>query len=152
MFFKFNKGKGVVAKTITGMKPKTKFSEATQTFKKKVEAIDKGLDKGIKDFKTDNPKRLVTDDQMTKVRSDKKKELVGKETKEFLREKKRKGGRIGFSKGTGRSGVPAMDIKSTPTKKLSEKQKKIAMLAGDPRKIDKPDFAKLRSKSKKKVI
>ena len=64
----------------------------------------------------------------------------------------KKGGRIGFSKGTGRSGVPAMDIKSTPTKKLSEKQKKIAMLAGDPRKIDKPDFAKLRSKSKKKVI
>jgi len=64
----------------------------------------------------------------------------------------KKGGRIGFSKGTGRSGVPAMDIKSTPTKKLSEKQKKIAMLAGDPRKIDKPDFAKLRSKNKKKVI
>ena len=64
----------------------------------------------------------------------------------------KKGGRIGFKKGTGRSGVPAMDIKSTPTKKLSEKQKKIAMLAGDPRKIDKPDFAKLRSKNKKKVI
>ena len=64
----------------------------------------------------------------------------------------KKGGRIGFSKGTGRSGVPAMDIKSTPTKKLSEKQKKIAMLAGDPQKIDKPDFAKLRSKNKKKVI
>ena len=64
----------------------------------------------------------------------------------------KKGGRIGFSKGTGRSGVPAMDIKSTPTKKLSEKQKKIAMLAGDPKRIDKPDFAKLRSKNKKKVI
>ena len=77
-----------------------------------------------------------------------------KKQKKALREKKRKGGRIGFSKGTGRSGVPAMDIKSTPTKKLSEKQKKIAMLAGDPRKIDKPDFAKLRSKNKnkKKVI
>ena len=64
----------------------------------------------------------------------------------------KKGGRIGFKKGTGRSGVPAMDIKSTPTKKLSEKQKKIAMLAGDPKRIDKPDFAKLRSKNKKKVI
>ena len=60
----------------------------------------------------------------------------------------KKGGRIGFKKGTGRSGVPAMDIKSTPTKKLSEKQKKIAMLAGDPKRIDKPDFAKLRSKKK----
>ena len=60
----------------------------------------------------------------------------------------------GFKKGgrTGRSGVPAMDIKSPPTKKLSEKQKKIARLAGDPQKIDKPDFAKLRNKNKKKVI
>ena len=150
MFFKFNKPQ--VLKTITGMKPKSKLSEATKTFKENSKAIDQGLDKGIKDFKKENPKRQITDDQMTKVRSDKKKEMVGRETKAFLREKKRKGGRIGFSKGTGRSGVPAMDIKSTPTKKLSEKQKKIAMLAGDPRKIDKPDFAKLRSKNKKKVI
>jgi len=77
--------------------------------------------------------------------------MVGKETKSFLREKKRKGGRIGFKKGTGRSGVPAIDIKSTPTKKLSEKQKRIARLAGDPRKIDKPDFAKLRNKNKKVI-
>ena len=66
-------------------------------------------------------------------------------------EKKAKGGRIGFKKGTGRSGVPAMDIKSTPTKKLSEKQKRIARLAGDPRRIDKPDFAKLRNKNKKVI-
>ena len=138
--------------TIGGVKPKTKLSEATQKFKQKVKAIDTGLKKGIDDFKKENPKRQITDDQMTKVRSDKKKEMVGRETKAFLREKKRKGGRIGFSKGTGRSGVPAMDIKSTPTKKLSEKQKKIAMLAGDPRKIDKPDFAKLRSKSKNKKV
>ena len=150
MFFKFNKPQ--VLKTITGMKPKSKLSEATKTFKENIKAIDQGLDKGIKDFKKENPKRQITDDQMTKVRSDKKKEMVGRETKAFLREKKRKGGRIGFSKGTGRSGVPAMDIKSTPTKKLSEKQKKIARLAGDPEKIDKPDFAKLRSKNKKKVI
>ena len=150
MFFKFNKPQ--VLKTITGMKPKSKLSEATKTFKENIKAIDQGLDKGIKDFKKENPKRQITDDQMTKVRSDKKKEMVGRETKAFLREKKRKGGRIGFSKGTGRSGVPAMDIKSTPTKKLSEKQKKIAMLAGDPERIDKPDFAKLRSKNKKKVI
>ena len=67
-------------------------------------------------------------------------------------EKKAKGGRIGYKKGSGKTGVSAMDIKSTPTKKLSEKQKKIAMLAGDPERIDKPDFAKLRSKNKKKVI
>ena len=94
---------------------------------------------------------FINDDQIKKIRKDKKIELTGKETKSFLREKKRKGGRIGFRKGTGKSGVPAIDIKSTPTKKLSEKQKRIAKLAGDPRKIDKPDFAKLRNKNKKVI-
>ena len=148
--FKGPQDSGKVA-TIGGVKPKSILSKATQKFKQKVKAIDKGLKKGIEDFKSDNPKRNVTDDQITKLKADKKKEMVGKETKEFLREKKRKGGRIGFKKGTGRSGVPAMDIKSTPTKKLSEKQKRIARLAGDPRKIDKPDFAKLRNKNKKVI-
>ena len=149
--FKGPQSGGKVA-TIGGVKPKVGFSKATQKFKENIKAIDKGLKKGIEDFKSENPKRVVSDDQISKLKADKKKEMVGKETRAFLREKKRKGGRIGFKKGTGRSGVPAVDIKSTPTKKLSEKQKKIAMLAGDPRKIDKPDFAKLRSKNKKKVI
>jgi len=148
----FKKGKGAVGKTITGMKPKTKISESTKSFKENIKAIDKGLKKGMDDFKTENPGRNVTDAQMETIRSEKKKEMVGRETKAFLRENKRKGGRIGYSKGTPRTGVPAMDIKSTPTKKLSEKQKKIARLAGDPRKIDKPDFAKLRSKSKNKKV
>jgi hypothetical protein len=148
--FKGPQAGGKVA-TIGRVKPKTKLSEATENFKQKVQAIDKGLKKGVSDFKKENPKRNVTDDQITKLKADKKKEMVGKETKSFLREKKRKGGRIGFKKGTGRSGVPAMDIKSTPTKKLSEKQKRIARLAGDPRKIDKPDFAKLRNKNKKVI-
>ena len=148
--FKGPQDTGKVA-TSGGVKPKTILSEATKKFKQEVKAIDKGLKKGISDFKKENPKRNVTDDQITKLKADKKKEMVGKETKEFLREKKRKGGRIGFRKGTGKSGVPAMDIKSTPTKKLSEKQKKIARLAGDPRKIDKPDFAKLRNKNKKVI-
>ena len=149
--FKGPQDSGRVA-TIGGVKPKSILSKATQKFKQKVKAIDTGLKKGIDDFKKDNPKRNVTDDQITKLKADKKKEMVGKETKEFLREKKRKGGRIGYKKGTGRSGVPAMDIKSTPTKKLSEKQKKIARLAGDPKKIDKPDFAKLRNKNKNKKV
>ena len=149
--FKGPQDSGRVA-TIGGVKPKTVLSKATQKFKQKVKAIDKGLKKGIEDFKSGNPKRLVSDDQLTKIRADKRKEIIGKETKEFLREKKRKGGRIGYKKGTGRSGVPAIDIKATPTKKLSEKQKKIARLAGDPRKIDKPDFAKLRNRNKNKKV
>ena len=115
-------GTGKKFATIGGVKPKTILSEATKKFKQKVKAIDKGLRKGIEDFKSENPNRNVTDDQISKIRKDKKKEMVQKKTKAFLRDKKRKGGRIGFKKGTGKSGVPAMDIKSTPTKKLSEKQ------------------------------
>ena len=159
----FKKGKGAVGKTITGMKPKTKLSEATQTFKKKVEAVDKGLDKGIKDFKTENPERNITDDQMTKIRSEKKREMVGKETKAFLREKKRKGGRIGFRKGTGKSGVPAMDIKTKISLAKKDKKKKSNLgmqsvkygldknpniTAADP----KAKFIAANKKNKKKVI
>ena len=149
--------------TIGGVKPKPKLSEATQKFKQNIKAIDQGLDKGIKDFKAENPKRQITDDQMTKVRSDKKKEMVGRETKAFLREKKRKGGRIGFRKGTGRTGVPAMDIKTkiSLAKKKKKNQGDLGMqsvkygldknpnvTAADP----KAKFIAANKKNKKKVI
>jgi len=148
--FKGPQDSGKVA-TIGGVKPKTILSESTQKFKKKIEAIKKAVKKGTDSYKKDNPKSLVTDQQIKTIQKDTAEKYNKKSRKEFLREEKRKGGRIGFKKGTGRSGVPAMDIKSTPTKKLSEKQKKIARLAGDPRKIDKPDFAKLRNKNKKVI-
>jgi hypothetical protein len=113
--------------------------------KKSIERMDK-LDKAKAKVKTGEQgkkdvQKLVDTGQAKKIGDD----VFHKN----VPEKKAKGGRIGFKKGTGRSGVPAMDIKSTPTKKLSEKQKRIARLAGDPRKIDKPDFAKLRNKNKK---
>ena len=78
--------------------------------------------KGLNDFKAENPKRQITDDQIKKLKKDKKEEMLVKETKAFLREKKRKGGRIGFKKGTGRTGVPAMDIKTKIS--LAKKKKK----------------------------
>ena len=119
--FKGPQDSGKVA-TIGGVKPKTILSEATKKFKQNIKSIDKGLKKGIEDFKSENPKRQISEDQINKIKADKKKEMVAKETKAFLREKKRKGGRIGFKKGTGKSGVPAMDIKSTPTKKIGERK------------------------------
>jgi len=148
--FKAPQDSGRVA-TIGGVKPKTILSEATKKFKSKIEETKKAIKKGTDDFKKDNPDRAITDKQIKKVQREQTEKSNKKSRKEFLREEKRKGGRIGFKKGTGKSGVPAMDIKSTPTKKLSEKQKKIARLAGDPRKIDKPDFAKLRNKNKKVI-
>jgi len=154
MFFKFNKLKDLpqAIKTITSVKPQPKISEATQKFKKKIEETKKAVKRGTDEFKKENPQSLVKDKDIKKAQKETAEKYNKKDRIEYLRESKRKGGRIGFRKGTGRSGVPAMDIKSTPTKKLSEKQKKIARLAGDPQKIDKPDFAKLRNKNKKKVI
>jgi hypothetical protein len=107
----------------------------------------------LKDLENTMKKDMSPD---MKARGDKLKKDVQQTQKEVYKSSStkgfKKGGRIGFKKGTGRSGVPAMDIKSTPTKKLSEKQKKIAMLAGDPRKIDKPDFKALQSRRKNKKV
>ena len=122
MFFKFNKAKGVVGKTITGMKPKPTPSKATTEFQSAIKQIDQGLDKGIKDFKKENPKRLISDDQMKQIKKDKKDEMMVRERKALLRANKKKGGRIGFKKGTGRTGVPAMDIKTKIS--LAKKKKK----------------------------
>ena len=114
------------------------------------------------DFKTENPKRQITDDQIKKVKKYKKEEMMIKERKAFLREKKRKGGRIGFKKGTGRTGVPAMDIKTKIS--LAKKKKNKGNLgmqsvihgldknpnvtAADP----KAKFIAANKKNKKKVI
>ena len=72
--------------------------------------------------------------------SEKKKEIVGKETKEFLREKKRKGGRIGFRAGTPRrrnvdtmrrssltKAINAMEIPETDSKDFDDEQKELYM-------------------------
>ena len=163
MFFKFNKAKGVVGKTITGMKPKVTPSKATTEFKGAIKQIDQGLDKGIRDFKTENPNRLISDDQMKQIKKEKKDEMMIRERKALLRANKKKGGRIGFSKGTGRTGVPAMDIKTkiSLAKKKKNKKSDLGMqsvkygldknpniTAADP----KAKFIAANKKNKKKVI
>ena len=132
-----------VAPTITGVKPG-----------KNLKAIREMKDEFIK----------MVDDKSKNLSIDKKSQLKKEAVKgiEEINKKydkgpgklefKKRGGRIGYKKGTPRTGVPAMDIKSTPTKKLSEKQKKIASLAGNPKKIDKPDFKVLQSRRKNKKI
>ena len=157
--FKGPQHKGVVA-TIGGVKPKAILSEATKKFKQKVKAIDKGLRKGIEDFKSENPNRNVTDSEINKIKKEKKKEMVQKETKAFLRDKKRKGGRIGFKKGTGKSGVPAMDIKTKISLAKKKKNKKsdfgmLSVKAGidkNPNPTHADRIAAGKMKDKKKVI
>ena len=137
------KGGTNVSPTITGVKPG-----------KNLKAIREMKDEFIK----------MVDDKSKNLSIDKKSQLkkeavegIDKINKKYNKdagklEFKKRGGRIGFKKGSGRTGVPAIDIKSAPTKKLSEKQKKIASLAGNPKKIDKPDFKVLQSRRKNKKI
>ena len=136
MYKKFQAGFQFLKSGLGGTKKADQIKKSNQLLKDLKKTMQKDM----------SPELKSQGEKLKKEVQETKKEVYkSPSTKGF-----KKGGRIGFKKGTGRSGVPAMDIKSTPTKKLSEKQKKIAMLAGDPRKIDKPDFAKLRSK--KKVI
>ena len=64
--------------------------------------------------------------------------------------KKAKGGRVGLKFGSPnprKSNVQKIKETFGPKKKLSTKQMKIAKLAGDPKRIDAPDFKKLRGKA-----
>ena len=153
-------------KTLENISKDYKYSSARE--KESIKRLNKKLDleekrkEGIKASK--ELKKMVDTGRAEKIGSRNRifsKQVPPKRTRgegkkgEFVVdkiEKKAKGGRIGFKGGSGRSGVPAMDIKSTPTKKLSEKQKKIASLAGNPKKIDKPDFKVLQSRRKNKKI
>ena len=159
-FSYFNKGKGVVGKTITGMKPKVTPSKATTEFQSAIKQIDEGLDAGIKGFKKENPNRQITEEQIKKVKKDKKDEMMVRERKALLRANKKKGGRIGFSKGTGRTGVPAMDIKTKISLAKKKKNKKsdfgmLSVKAGidkNPNPTHADRIAAGKMKDKKKVI
>ena len=61
-------------------------------------------------------------------------------------EKKAKGGRVGLKFGGRKSNVQKIQETFGVKKKLSPKQMKIAKLAGDPKRIDARDLAKLRSR------
>jgi hypothetical protein len=80
----------------------------------------------------------------TDLRNEKSaKAFKGKKGKEL--EKKAKGGRVGLKFGSKKSNVQKIQETFGPKKKLSPKQMKIAKLAGNPKKIDAADFAKLRT-------
>ena len=57
-----------------------------------------------------------------------------------------KGGRVGLKFGSKKSNVQKIQEALGPKKKLSAKQMKIAKLAGNPKKIDAQDLAKLRGR------
>jgi len=85
-------------KAIKSVRPKTKLSDATKKFKSKVEATKKAIKKGTDDFKKENPKRHVTDDQIKQIQREQTEKSNKKSRKEFLREKKAFGGLLGKKK------------------------------------------------------
>ena len=153
-------GVGFFGKLLSAVGPTIKSVKPAKNLKKRAD-VKEMLVKGV-----DTHGKNMTVAQKGKFKAEGSKEISGifdkyEKLSEGLKkgtvvarkaENKAKGGRIGFKKGSGKTGVPAVDIKSTPTKKLSEKQKKIASLAGNPKKIDKPDFKVLRNKNKNKRI
>jgi len=145
------KGGTNVSPTITGVKPG-----------KNLKAIREMKDEFIK----------MVDDKAKKLSIDKKSQLKKEAVKgiEEINKKydrgpgklefKKRGGRIGFSKGTGKSGVPAMDIKSKIAMKKKKKNGKtpfgmLSVKAGidknpNPTQADRIAGAKM--KNKKRVI
>ena len=121
-------------KAIKSVRPKTKVSDATKKFKAKVEATKKAIKKGTDDFKKENPNRAITDKQIKTVQREQAEKSNKKTRKEFLREPKKTGGRIGLKGG----GFPdhSGDGKIT--------QKDILMAKGV--------IPKTKNKNKKKVI
>ena len=86
-------------KAIKSVRPKTKLSDATKKFKSKVEATKKAIKKGTDDFKKENPDRAISDKQIKAVQREQTEKSNKKTRKEFLREPKKTGGRIGLKKG-----------------------------------------------------
>jgi|9_EtaG_2_1085328.scaffolds.fasta_scaffold90327_2 hypothetical protein len=132
-------GKGK-SKTISSVPPAVGKLKKTQDAKTKITGI---TDKYAVMFGKDNPKLLK------KFRKSSKKNLDS--ISKIYKDSKKDGGRIGrrFGGGAdmGKKKTNVQKIKETfGPKKLSSKQMKIASLAGNKKKIDGPDFAKLRSK------
>ena len=114
---------GGKSKTISSVPPAVGKLKKTQDAKKKITDI---TDKYAVGFAQDDPKLLK------KFRQGSKKNLDS--ISKIYKDSKKDGGRMGLKFGSGSD------------KKLSAKQMKIASLAGNKKKIDGPDFAKLRSK------
>ena len=129
-------GKGKVLPTIKSVKPGTNLTkkrnvqdQITQSTSKIVEGLG---DQGKINVRTKNPL------------------FKFKQKISNLVDEKAKGGRVGLKRGGGlmskKSNIQKIKETFGPknTKKLSPKQMKIAKLAGNPKKIDAADFAKLR--------
>ena len=135
---KLDEAKSKLAKTI--QKGKATSAKLDQTRFEIANPQFKG-----KDFTFATTKKKTESNTEKAQKAFKKEDKKENKTKVFIAPKNfNKGGRVGLKFGSKKSNVQKIQETFGPKKKLSPKQMKIAKLAGNPKKIDAADFAKLR--------
>jgi hypothetical protein len=155
MFKKF--AELVAGKAIKSVKPnvpKTNVQKKIRDLKignQKLKASGAKLDQTIFEIRNKQPITFKKNKGKTESNKERYKRIQGENTKVIkgMIDKatgKKDGGRIGRKFGSPKPKTNVQKIKETfsPKKNLSPKQMKIAKLAGNPKKIDAADFAKLR--------
>ena len=140
---KLDKAKSKLA--IATQKTKASSAKLGQTI---FESKNKAFKKDDFTFAKSN-KKTLSNTEKAKLRNDESKKVFkaseGKTRVFNAPENFNKGGRVGLKFGSKRkSNVQKIKETFGPKKELSPKQMKIAKLAGNPKKIDAADFAKLR--------
>ena len=148
-------GKTTGTEVIKSVKPGTKFTGTPKYTKEMIKArgeVQKkfgSINEGIKKETTQLRQTLqkMRGEKVTKSGISKGKDVtpgIYKPLKDKKKQDLAKGGRVGLKFGSKKSNVQKIQETFGPKKKLSPKQMKIAKLAGNPKKIDAADFAKLR--------
>ena len=146
-----------VIKSVKPNVPDTKIGKKIRDLKletQKLKGAGKKLDQTAFEIKNKLPITFKKSTKKTESNKEAYKRIQGENTKvlkgmidDAFKEKKAKGGRVGLKFGSKKSNVQKIKETFGPKKKLSPKQMKIAKLAGDPKKIDAQDLAKLRGKA-----
>ena len=148
-------GKTTGTEVIKSVKPGTKFTGTPKYTKEMIKArgeVQKkfgSINEGIKKETTQLRQTLqkMRGEKVTKSGISKGKDVtpgIYKPLKDKKKQDLAKGGRVGLKFGSKKSNVQKIKETFGPKKQLSPKQMKIAKLAGNPKKIDAADFAKLR--------
>jgi len=144
-----------VIKSVKPNVPDTKIGKKIRDLKletQKLKGEGKKLDQTAFEIKNKLPITFKKSTKKTESNKEAYKRIQGENTKvlkgmidDAFKEKKAKGGRVGLKFGSKKkSNIQKIQETFGPKKQLSPKQMKIAKLAGNPKKIDAADFAKLR--------
>ena len=147
---------GKAIKSIKPNVPKTDIQKKIRDLKIETQKLKGGkakLDQTIFEVRHKQPITFKKNKGKSESNKEAYKRIQGENTKvlkgmvdDAFKEKKAKGGRVGLKFGSRKSNVQKIQETFGPKKQLSAKQMKIAKLAGNPKKIDAQDLAKLRGR------